>query len=214
MIESLKRSDMVMIDGERKGPIYEEVEESLNGFSQLEELYGVVLDPVLVHSHVRYSELGTHWHKAGSSVGAGGEFVLRELVGAVMSGPPDSGSVSRDDERELFNQLRVIDYQPESGVIAFTAVRISGSIISPRVWTYRFPYGLFELDLDYPGYLEKLLLTKGFHGWQFLYADVRLADMKYAPLVQLIRTGVDFLKEALPDPHYAELHTKLAERLK
>lgn len=213
MIESLKRSDEIDVNGERKGAISEVVEDSTAGFSQLEELFDVTLDPVLRDYHVRYSDLGIHWYAAGASVGAGGEFVLHELVDALMSGPPDASSVRDDEERELFQQLRVIDYQPEGGVNAFAAVRLSGNTIAPQVWVYRFPYGAFALDLDYRGYLEALLLTKGFYGWHFLYTDVRLADARYAPLVDLIRTGLDFLKETLPDPRYEELETRLAERL-
>lgn len=214
MIESLRANDAIDVSGERREDISEVVEDSLAGFSQLEEVFGITLDPALKDHHVRYWELGIHWYAAGASVGAGGEFVLHELVDALMSGPPDAGSARDEEERALFEELRVVDHQPEGGVAAFAAVRLSGDTLAPRMWVYRFPYGTVELDLDYPGYLEALLLTKGFYGWQFLYTDVRLADQAYAPLVDLIRTGLDFLAETLPDPRYEELETRLSNRLR
>ncbi|MGA5822910.1 hypothetical protein ACPC54_34245 [Kitasatospora sp. NPDC094028] len=212
MIESLRTNDAIDVVGERKKDISTVVEDSLAGFSTLEKVFGIALDPGLKDHHVRYWELGVHWGEAGASVGAGGEFVLHEPVDALMSGPPDAGSVRDDEQVALFKELRVIDHLPDSGAIAFAAVRLVGGTIAPRTWFYRFPHGAFELELDYPGYLEALLLTRGLYGWQFLYADVRLADPAYAPLVDLIRTGLDFLAEALPDPRYAELEARLAER--
>lgn len=213
MIESLKRSDAIDFSGDRKGAISEVVEDSAAAFAVLEELYGVRLDPVLQDYHVRYLELGIHWYAADASVGAGGEFVLCELVDALMSGPPDDHSARDDEERELFRHLRVVDGQPDSGVIAFSAVRPTHGTIAPQMWVHRFPYGTFALDLDYRGYLEALLLTKGFHGWQFLYTDVQLADPRYAPLAHQIRSGLDFLTGTLPDPRYADLEARLVERL-
>ncbi|MFF0434568.1 hypothetical protein ACFYU9_20330 [Streptomyces sp. NPDC004327] len=214
MIAKLKQSDAIDVRGERKGDISDVVEDTAAGFALLEELFGITLDPALVDHHVRYWELGIHWYEAGASVGAGGEFVLRELVDALMSGPPDAGSVRDEEEAALFGELRVIDYLPDSGENAFAAVRLAKDTLAPRTWVHWFPHGLFELELDYPGYLEALLLTRGFYGWQFLYADVRLADPAYAPLADLIRTGLDFLAAALPDPRYEELETRLADRLR
>jgi hypothetical protein len=213
VIESLKRNDAINVNRVRKGAVSEVVKDSSAGFSVLEELFGVTLDPVLTNYHIRHSELGIHWYAAGTSVLGGGEFVLRELVDALISGPPNADDTRDDDERELFQQLRVVDYLPEGGSWSFSAVRLTGGTIAPRMWVYWFPLGAFALDLDYRGYLEALLLTRGFYGWQFLYADVRLAGMRYAPLVDLIRTGLGLLKEALPDRRYAELETRLAERL-
>ncbi|KJS61922.1 hypothetical protein [Streptomyces rubellomurinus] len=214
MVTALKQSDAIDVRRERKGAVSDVVEDSTAGFSLLQELFGVTLEPGLKDHHVRYYELGLQWYAAGASAHAGGEFVLRELVDAIMSGPPDAGSVRDDEEIELFKELRVIDYLPDSGETAFAAVRLVGGAIAPRTWVFWFPHGAFELELDYPGYLEALLLTRGLYGWQFLYADVRLAEPEYAPLVDLIRTGLDFLTEALPDPRYAELETRLAERLR
>ena len=214
MIESLKRSDAISFNGEKKGAISKWVVDSAAGFSLLEELQAVTLDPSLEEYHIRNKNLGIHWYEAGASGGAGGEFVLRELVEAVVSGPPDASSVLYDEERELFRQLRVIDYKPEGGIVSFAAVRLADDTIAPQTWVYWFPHGAFALDLDYREYLEALLLTRGLYGWQFLYADVRLADDRFVSLVDLIRTGLDFLKEALPDPRYEELEIRLAERLR
>jgi hypothetical protein len=212
-IESLKRSDAVGLIRERKGYISEVVADSTAGFAQLEELVGISLDPALKDYHVRYSELGINWYEAAAG-GAGGEFCLCELVDALLSGPPDDYCVRDDEERNLFKQLRVVDGQPNTGEIAFTAVQLAGNTIAPQMWWYLFPRGAFALDLDYPGYLEALLLTKGFYCWQLLYADVRLGDRGFASTVDSIRNGLDFLKGALPDPRYEELETRLAERLR
>jgi len=108
----------------------------------------------------------------------------------------------------------VIDHQPDSGVIAFEAAQVRDGTLAPHVWMHRFPYGTFELDIDYPGYLEALLLTKGLYGWPFLYADVRLDDPGYVRIVRLIRSGLDFLHDRLPDPGLGELEIRLAERLR
>ncbi|MFI8420278.1 hypothetical protein [Streptomyces sp. NPDC085479] len=212
LMKDLRNSDSVTVMGEVRGGVSAEMLDSWAGLSMLEELYDVVPDPSLADHHIRYSEFGIHWAEVGDSVGAGGEFVLRELAGAIMSGPPDSENVRDDAQRDLFRQLRVIDYQPEGGVAAFSAVRLNGRFIDPRVWVYRFPYGAFELDLDYRGYLEALLLTKGFYGWQFLYSDVQLTGAKYEPIVRLIRTGLDFLAAVFPDSRYEELEVRLSER--
>lgn len=213
MIDSLKRSESISTNGEKKRAISELAEDSIAGFSQLKDQFEITLDPALKDCHVRYWELGIHWYAAGASVGAGGEFVLHELVDALMSGPPDADGLRDDGVHELFEQLRVIDYQPEGGRFFFAAVRLTGDTIAPRMWMYHFPYGAFELELDYHGYLEALLLTRGLYHWQFLYTDIRLSGPTYAPIVNQIRTGLDFLKAVQPDPRYAELENRLAERL-
>ncbi|MFH9264482.1 hypothetical protein ACH4KN_09510 [Streptomyces sp. NPDC017546] len=213
MIESLKQCDVIRVAGERKGAISDIAENSSAGFSQLTEACGINIDPSLTDKHVRYLDLGIHWYATDASTRGGGEFFLHELIDALASAPPDTSSTQSDAESKLFQQLRVIDYHPEGGTISFAAVRLLSNTIAPRVWAHHFPYGTFELDLDYSAYLDALLLTKGFHGWHFLYADIRLTDPKYAPLVALIRAGLDLLKVALPDPRHEELEVRLAERL-
>lgn len=107
----------------------------------------------------------------------------------------------------------MIGDQPAGGVITFDAVQVKDATMLPRVWLHRFPYGTFELDLDYPAYLEALLLTKGFYGWQFLYADVPLGSVDYVSIAPMIRHGIDILHDHLPDPRLDNLEARFAERL-
>lgn len=79
------------------------------------------------------------------------------------------------------------------------------------MWTHDPSHGAFALELDYPGYLDALLATKGFYGWQFLHTDIRLAE--HPALADLIRTNLDFVTRALPAPGHGELEARFAARM-
>lgn len=210
LMESLKQSGQVTCGDERVGPIVPPADDSAAAFALLENFSKVTLDKSLAEHHIRNRELGLHWY-TDSSIGAGGEFILRELVEAVMSGPPNSDAVYDEHDRELFGHLRVVDYQPYGGSGSFSAIRLVDGSVAPHMWTYDIGHGAAELELDYPGYLDALLVTKGFYGWQYLYTDIRLDD--HPSLANLLRTNLAFLTGSMPGPDYSDLETRLAERL-
>ena len=75
-----------------------------------------------------------------------------------------------------------------------------------------YPPGYVKLDLTFTQYVETLLLTKGLHGWQYLFADVSLTDPALQHVAEGLRNGVNALPDIFPGLDYTPLIQRLKTR--
>jgi hypothetical protein len=180
-------------------------------FEELAEYDGIVLDPDMRPCVHRASEVGMRWQSTGEPP-AGGEFWLIRPTAAVVLEAPDFLAPKNPAEAELYAQLRVIDYHPVGGTGLFTAFRLESGVPAPEIWYYNPAHGACELSLDYCGYVDALLTTRGFYHWQYLFADLPLGAPQFATELRGIAHSLEFLRATLPDPGYQLLDDRLADR--
>ncbi|WP_125613295.1 hypothetical protein [Actinomadura sp. WAC 06369] len=146
---------------------------------------GITIDSGIAENVPRYRRLASHWRGTGEVKGLDGEFKLPYFYRAVSNEAPRVWDGAPEEEVRLFEDFRIIDGAPRSGTGTFVAIRLSPDVSSPRLWVYDPRIG--PLELDYLGYLEALSLAKGVHGWQYLYADVKLGGVDFCRTVEGVR---------------------------
>jgi hypothetical protein len=212
MLQEIKTSDGLQVLHEKQGPILQYVGDAENAFALLARDEKLTLVPELQRCFFRYSEFALHW-RALDPESAGGEFDLINLVESIVSGPPGLVTdFTPNEERPLLQSFRVIDDHPQGGTGTLVALRIIEGAISPEVWYYHGTRGSVKLDVDYCGYLDALIVTKGFYGWQYLYADVPLAAHDFTNVAKQLRLRLDLLSRLFPDHDYAPLEERFAQR--
>jgi hypothetical protein len=186
-----------------------------SSFDDLAEWDGVELDAEVRRAYVRFSQLGSQWRTVAPHLDLAGEFRLRPLPLVVHEDAPEfHSSLYSDEQRELATGFRVIDSSPFTGTGSFVAVRLRPGAGNPEIWfSDHRTNTLWEMDLDYVGYLETLRLTKGVFHWQHLFTEAPLDDEEFAGVAADLQAMLGFLPSVFPDREYAPLHARLAQRL-
>ncbi|MFG3719427.1 hypothetical protein ACGF8D_16655 [Streptomyces massasporeus] len=198
----------------------EETEDADAAFASLEERDGVVLSPSLKDCYLRFSDVAAGW-------GAGmteededplfaGEFDIIPLVRAIRdSAPVERVPDPSPEQREFLSELRDFDVTSLTGTGKVASLRIRyGVSHSPEIWFSDGPRGIHRMDIDLPGYLEALRITKGTFGWQLLYTDVPLAHDRYEVTVRFLKEMLRVFPDLFPAHDYEPLRTRLAARLR
>jgi hypothetical protein len=106
------------------------------------------------------------------------------------------------------SETRFADAVVLHGGPLFTLVVVSDAGISEQLYLFD-TRELYELELDYEGYLRSLSLAKGVVYWQYLFCrGARLGAFEAGVLKQEIA----FLQEAFPGRDYQELLARLSEK--
>ena len=172
------------------------------------------LDPSLYERSVLFSEIGSQWQTVDPYPTVNGEFFLTPLSKTVRenspSFPPDLYS---DEEQRVGAELHVIDDAPFTGAGSFAAIRIQPGVTTSEIWFSDHVRGLWQMDLDYNTYVERLRLTKGAFGWQHLYTEAPLNDWEFEPTADRIARMFDVLPQMFPDYDYSDLRARLEARL-
>ncbi|MDT0347131.1 hypothetical protein [Streptomyces litchfieldiae] len=191
-------------------------------FGYLPEWDGVVLSPQLCVNSPRIGELANCWRSAPHSglPELGGEFRITDLFSAVNKRPPDLIPAGWPGA-QLCAELRVIDDTPLTAAGRLAAIRIQRHTDPLEVWYYDMDMNeiegwngqLVRLELTYPQYVEQLALTRGTHGWQYLFtAEVPFGD----PYFKDIRTGLaamlDHFPGLFPAWDFTDLRRRFAAR--
>jgi hypothetical protein len=181
----------------------------------------------------RFDGLGLAWSAAGD-LSIGGEFWLTNLARVCVGRVPDHVTAAQWPGSRTPTSSRLDAYDPvDSGehtlygfdgagyrgtgaAAGFAAGRdgddgplaLDKTVGLPEIWFYVVTdRNLVRLDLDYPGYLDAMLRTRGFLHWQYLYADP--ADPWFSgPHRPDLRRHVDFLATAFPDEDFSDLATR------
>ncbi|TDD50745.1 hypothetical protein [Saccharopolyspora elongata] len=189
-------------------------------FGELADRDGIALDPSLKPYHLRFSGLAAVWDVPDPDPDydedclIAGEFYLHNIHRAVQSGP----LVERlydptPEELQLYSGFRCFDGTPHAGVGHLSMLRIQPGVANPELWFDATTKGYRRMDLDFPGYLEALRITKGTYGWQFLFTDVSLDDDgEHEVSGRFVEIMLEVFPTLFPDHDYAPLRARLAER--
>ena len=218
LLDDLQAAEGIEVFYEERGDLEELTGEAPEAFALMEEWQGVRLAPELHRAFLRFSGLSCHWAVEGDRANLSGEFSLRHLPAALFA----TGEVLLHDDvppsrRALYEEFRIFDEHPRTGAGTLAALRIppvTPTTISPEVWYYDGSDGELRLDLDYAGYLDALLVTKGTNGWQYLFADVDLTETGLGSVADDLRTMLDLFPSLFPEHDYEPLRERLAARLR
>ncbi|NUP16886.1 MAG: hypothetical protein HOZ81_12420 [Streptomyces sp.] len=109
-------------------------------------------------------------------------------------------------------EIKTFEEGPESGRLAALRVPMD---VSPggEVWFFDMRQGAIPMELDYPAYLENLLVTKGVIGWQYLYCAPEDCGMGFFPIVDGLTEMLDVFPRLFPAHDYTDLRARLEARL-
>ncbi|WP_329342267.1 hypothetical protein OG252_39710 [Streptomyces sp. NBC_01352] len=215
MLDELQHTPAVEVLYEERGPVEEEIGDAAEAFTLIAEEEGVVLNTSLHRSFLRFEGLSSHWGVERAGVYLTGEFSVRHLAAAMLSpGVEPATDEPSDQELALYAELRPFDEQPRGGGGMLSALRIDPGMSMPEVWYYHATRGVFQMDLEYPEYLDALLVTKGVYGWQYLYTDVSMREIDFQGAAESIQNMLRIFPDIFPDHDYAPFAERLAERLR
>ncbi|GAA2929256.1 hypothetical protein GCM10011428_53120 [Streptomyces violaceus] len=174
---------------------------------------GVTLDPEIEQCGLRFPEIGSQWATVKGLPRLSGEFRLPMFYDALFAVPPRLAQDGSTGSAVDYTQLREIDGHPQSGTGFLAAVRVQPHTSPLEIWVWSPEVGPKRMDLDYCGYLDALLITKGAYGWQYLFTDVSLADDLFHQVVSNVEVMLGSFPELFPDYDYAPLAARLEARL-
>lgn len=218
-LAELRESDTIDVEYEIQGPLVDSLEDMTEVFSLFPHLRDVIFDPALKRCSLRFEELASSWRSADSEPSLGGEFRIVQFHNAILSGPPAlAWEGSSDAERSLYSEFRMIDDTPQSGVGVLAAVRIQPAVTPLEIWYYtgsigESPWQAVQMELNYCGYLDALLLTKGTIGWQYLFTNTSLQCPGFRNTVRRLTKMLDVFLALFPQHDYTSLAQRLHERL-
>lgn len=178
------------------------------------DLNGVIFSETLRRCALRFAHLACHWRHDDPNIFLGGEFWVPAFFdGLFEPHPAIAWQGSSEDEKQLYREFRTIDDTPNSGSGTLAAVRLQAGKDPLEIWYYDPQVGPTMMDVDYCGYLAALLVTKGTYGWQYLFADVSLADDIHHHTVENARRMLEVFPRLFPGYDYAPLAARLEARL-
>ncbi|TDC88607.1 hypothetical protein E1161_23530 [Saccharopolyspora aridisoli] len=218
----IRECEYVVVDFEHEGVWGEEFGDLASVFEDLPDWEGTILDPSLAQGVVGISELSSCWHTVDTRRHLSGEFSITEFYECLLRRPPDLGwDGSPPDEIRFFSELRVIDDTPRAANGLMGAVRIQKDVNPLEIWYYDkdlsrtpgFDLDYLRMDLDYHGYLDALLLTKGTFGWQYLFTEAPLHNERFREIAADLKYMLELFPNIFPDHDYTDLAKRLEDRL-
>lgn len=177
---------------------------------EVAEKTGTQVSDIMRRYFFRPDEIHAVWRSESASILVG-EFCLFNLYRSFTREdfPPDDESLP-PDQYETLSDLRIIDSAPYGGNGNVAGVHPESG---DQVWFYDgAQHRLERLGVDYAGYIDALLVTKGTTGWQYLYADVRFDTALKRTGARLVEMLMAF-PEAFPNHDYQPLRARLEARL-
>ncbi|WP_067812852.1 hypothetical protein [Actinomadura kijaniata] len=217
-IDELKNSGLLHVEkAELQATTVDVLTDPDRVFADIAERTGLTLASRVREHFFPADRVQVFWYSTGEP-DLRGEFCLKHLHWALVRGevPQDAfGAVSRDPAKmEVLGQLRLLDQEPMAGTGRLTALRITPGEDDPQVWLYDTNHERLQpLDLDYAGYLENLLITKGAYGWQYLFADVDFNEPEFHDTARHLSDVLRVFPEMFPGHDYAPLQERLEARL-
>lgn len=85
----------------------------------------------------------------------------------------------------FYKNLKIFDYFERDNVHC-VCIEVVDNTITQNLWIFREGYKPVPMKINITEYIENLIYTKGFWGWQYLFTDINLSLDKY----EGIRTGI------------------------
>jgi hypothetical protein len=214
MLDELRDAPGIEVDIDNQGDIADEFGDAESAFQLVADWFDMPLRPSLQRCYMRFSQFWCHWRYEAEGMAFPGEMRMSYLLAALGTPtPPLASASSSTSERQLYEQLRVLDDRPESGTGALAAIRLQPSVDSPEIWYYDPAHGTFKMDVDYCQYLDAILVTKGTSGWQYLFTEAPLASREFVGPVTNLKSMLEVFPEVFPAHDYEPLRQRLSERL-
>ncbi|WP_405811981.1 hypothetical protein OG524_29430 [Streptomyces sp. NBC_01520] len=162
----------------------------------------------------RFRKIASRWRGFAAHGELTGEFSVPNFCRTIFEpAPPLTWEGSSEEERRLFAEFRKIDSNPRSGTGLFSVVRLEQAANPLGIWVWDARAGALQMDVDYLGYLEALSLTKGTHGWQYLFTDVSLENPDFYHVANGMKRMLQVFPQYFPQHGYEDLERRLEERL-
>lgn len=211
-LDELEGAASVEVFHLNRGVIEEAVGDAQVTFEKIATWEGVCLDPDMQRCFLRFDDLSVHWAGPNPDFHLHGRFALQHLAATMLT----RGVEMEDDEYlteedfQLSAELRVFDNPGSNDGGEFSALKVSPGATSPEVWHYNPSFGFFRMDLDYCGYLDALLVTKGVYGWQFLFTEADLRGPLFTGVMQSLKRALKVFPRVFPDHDYRFLEKRMA----
>ncbi|MDG9715537.1 hypothetical protein [Streptomyces sp. DH24] len=213
MFQELRSVDEFRVAKAEFGKLSKLMQDPAPVFESLAERHGLPLNEAVRNYYFRHKEITASWRPLNEESEMVGEFRLSHLLSAVAQNHMDDVWEGDDEEeRLLYGELRVFDDTPRTGTGRLAALRATRGATDPEIWFHDLRDGALRMDLDYPGYLETLLVTKGVIGWQYLYCAPEDCGMGFIPLVDGLKEMLDVFPRLFPHHDYTDLQARLRER--
>ncbi|MDQ1012573.1 hypothetical protein QFZ82_007058 [Streptomyces sp. V4I23] len=161
----------------------------------------------------RHDEITACWRLEHEDSVMVGEFRLCHVMRAVTENYLSDIWESDNDQRDLYEELRVFDDTPRTGTGRLAALRATDGATDPEIWFFDLREGAMKMELDYAGYLEAVLTTKGVLGWQYLFCAPEDCGTGFASVANRLNEMLTTLPRLFPDYDYSELRARLEARL-
>ncbi|MEV6130665.1 hypothetical protein AB0M05_28190 [Streptomyces violaceusniger] len=180
------------------------------------------LTPEMLETSLRFSEIAAHWESVSPLPELSGEYRVPAPLDILSQGPSLMADMLSDEfQQDFAAELRYIDNAYNSGRGFMTYLHMAPGSPSLDVWFQDlvskqfppYPPGFFKLDLTYNTYVEALVLSKGLHGWQYLFADISFTKRPFKKYGESLRNGFDVFAQLFPDLDYSPLIERLEARL-
>lgn len=112
----------------------------------------------------------------------GGEFNFRSTFGQfVDTTKTDFADTITEYEQKLYRQgYRFFDSHPHAGDGMMAALKIEKNTVKGNIILVDVVHeDMWELDLNYPGYIDHTLKLKGLYEWQYLFMDVDFRGLDF-----------------------------------
>lgn len=213
-LEELRRSSVLTVWEAGFGEVSQLLVEPSGVFRTLATGEDLPLSERVQKYFFRPDRIAAHWRSRRADSRMVGEFSLTHLMRAVLERYMDDIWDGEDDrERELYSRLRYFDDTPLSGAGRMALLRATPGATDPEIWFFDTRQGAVRMELDYPAYLDALLVTKGVMGWQYLYCEPADCGQGFASSSAGLKEMVETFPALFPDHDYTDLRTRLEERL-
>ncbi|GAB3430423.1 hypothetical protein [Actinophytocola sediminis] len=213
VLRQLRETDEFEVERAELGEVVYALDVAERVFEDLVEEDDLPLSQRVREYFFRYGAIRAAWRSGRADSRLVGEFHLNHITTAVSSRRLDKVWQGEDDrERALHRELRWIDDTPVTGSGRGALLRAVPGATDPEIWFFDMRVGAMRTELDYPGYLEALLITKGVIGWQYLYCDPADCGLGFFPLSQGLAEMLAVFPRFFPEHDYTELHARLDKR--
>ncbi|MFE0512694.1 hypothetical protein [Streptomyces sp. NPDC058964] len=213
LMDELESGAGVRVLAEERGPVVTAYGDAETVLAKIARRFDLVLDPSSRSRVLRFRKLACQWEISGPGPTLAGEFGLKNLYTSITTGPLEiAQDFSSAADRRLAAELRLLDDQPEGGAGSFTALRMQPGVPLPEIWHFTVAHGFCRLDVGYAEYLDRLLVTKGTYGWQYLFADVSLRDPEFIHVRGRLSAMLSVFPKLFPEHDYSDLRARLEAR--
>lgn len=183
-------------------------------FESLAEDYDLPLSQRVEQYFFRHGKIEAAWRSRRPDSRLVGEFKLNHIMSALVNKRMSEIWKGEDDwERALYSELRYFDDTPQTGSGRMALMRATSGATDPEVWFFDMRQGAMRMELDYPDYLEALLVTKGVMGWQYLYCEPAFSGLSFASCAEGLKEMLEVFPRLFPEYDYSDLQRRLEERL-